>query len=137
MDRLDNFCKVVVRKITAGQAEELVKLTKSSKFAEDQHKLFYENFDSAFLHIYPTFVDDFNALLQPEERIEVKELGKLTMELRIFAFLRLGIEDSNKIASFLRYSVNTIYSYRNKIRNKAINRDTFDEDVKKIGMVKE
>ena len=99
--------------------------------------MFYENFDSAFLHIYPTFVDDFNALLQPEERIEVKELGKLTMELRIFAFLRLGIEDSNKIASFLRYSVNTIYSYRNKIRNKAINRDTFDEDVKKIGMVKE
>ena len=67
----------------------------------------------------------------------MKELGKLTMELRIFAFLRLGIEDSNKIASFLRYSVNTIYSYRNKIRNKAINRDTFDEDVKKIGMVKE
>ena len=137
MERLASYNRTVARKVTAGQIDDLLKLTKSTKFADEQNKLFYENFDSAFLHIYPTFVDDFNALLQPEERIEVKELGKLTMELRIFAFLRLGIEDSNKIASFLRYSVNTIYSYRNKIRNKAINRDTFDEDVKKIGMVKE
>ena len=84
-------------------AEELVKLTKSSKFAEDQHKLFYENFDSAFLHIYPSFIDEFNALLQPEERIEVKEPGKLTTELRIFAFLRMGVDDSAKVARFLHY----------------------------------
>ena len=135
MDRLDNFCKVVVRKITAGQAEELVKLTKSSKFAEDQHKLFYENFDSAFLHIYPSFIDEFNALLQPEERIEVKEPGKLTTELRIFAFLRMGVDDSAKVARFLHYSVNTIYAYRNKVKNKAIDRQNFEENVMKIGTI--
>lgn len=135
MDRLDNFCKVVVRKITAGQAEELVKLTKSSKFAEDQHKLFYENFDSAFLHIYPTFIDEFNSLLQPEERIEVKEPGKLTTELRIFAFLRMGVDDSAKVARFLHYSVNTIYAYRNKVKNKAIDRANFEADVMKIGTI--
>ena len=135
IDRLDNFCKVVVRKITAGQAEELVKLTKSSKFAEDQHKLFYENFDSAFLHIYPTFIDEFNALLQPEERIEVKEPGKLTTELRIFAFLRMGVDDSAKVARFLHYSVNTIYEYRNKVKNKAIDRTNFEADVMKIGTI--
>ncbi|MGN1245561.1 MAG: DUF6377 domain-containing protein [Muribaculaceae bacterium] len=135
MDRLDNFCKVVVRKITAGQADELVKLTKSSKFAEDQHKLFYENFDSAFLHIYPTFIDEFNALLQPEERIEVKEPGKLTTELRIFAFLRMGVDDSAKVARFLHYSVNTIYAYRNKVKNKAIDRTNFEADVMKIGTI--
>ena len=135
MDRLDNFCKVVVRKITAGQAEELVKLTKSSKFAKDQHKLFYENFDSAFLHIYPSFIDEFNALLQPEERIEVKEPGKLTTELRIFAFLRMGVDDSAKVARFLHYSVNTIYAYRNKVKNKAIDRQNFEENVMKIGTI--
>ena len=135
MDRLDNFCKVVVRKITAGQAEELVKLTKSSKFAEDQHKLFYENFDSAFLHIYPSFIDEFNALLQPEEQIEVKEPGKLTTELRIFAFLRMGVDDSAKVARFLHYSVNTIYAYRNKVKNKAIDRTNFEADVMKIGTI--
>lgn len=135
MDRLDNFCKVVVRKINAGQAEELVKLTKSSKFAEDQHKLFYENFDSAFLHIYPTFIDEFNALLQPAERIEVKEPGKLTTELRIFAFLRMGVDDSAKVARFLHYSVNTIYAYRNKVKNKAIDRANFEADVMKIGTI--
>lgn len=135
MDRLDNFCKVVVRKITAGQAEELVKLTKSSKFAEDQHKLFYENFDSAFLHIYPTFINEFNALLQPEERIEVKEPGKLTTELRIFAFLRMGVDDSAKVARFLHYSVNTIYAYRNKVKNKAIDRANFEANVMKIGTI--
>ena len=135
MDRLDNFCKVVVRKITAGQAEELVKLTKSAKFAEDQHKLFYENFDSAFLHIYPTFIDEFNVLLQPAERIEVKEPGKLTTELRIFAFLRMGVDDSAKVARFLHYSVNTIYAYRNKVKNKAIDRATFEADVMKIGTI--
>ncbi|MDD2961088.1 MAG: DUF6377 domain-containing protein [Muribaculaceae bacterium] len=133
MERLDNFNKIVSRKVSTGQIEDLLKMSKSPKFADEQNKLFYENFDSAFLHIYPSFVGDFNSLLLPEEQIEVKEYGKLTMELRIFAFLRMGIEDSNKIASFLHYSVNTIYAYRNKIRNKAKNRETFDEDVMKIG----
>jgi hypothetical protein len=133
MDRLDNLCKLVVRKVTAGQSEDLVRMTKSPRFAEDQHKQFYENFDAAFLHIYPTFIDEFNNLLVPEERITVKETNRLTTELRIFAFLRMGVEDSNKIASFLHYSVNTIYTYRNKMKNKALDRDHFEENVMKIG----
>lgn len=133
MDRLDNFSKVVTRKITAGQVEELLKMAKSSKFTENQHQQFYDNFDATFLHIYPTFIEEFNNLLIPEERIIIKEQGHLTTELRIFAFLRMGVEDSNKIASFLNYSVNTIYTYRNKIKNKAKNRETFESDVIKIG----
>ncbi len=132
MERLDNFCKVVTRKVSTGQLEDLIKMTKSPKFAEEQHKKFYENFDSAFLHIYPAFVEQFNQLLIPEERISIKD-GKLTTELRIFAFLRMGVDDSTKIASFLHYSVNTIYTYRNKMRNKALNRDTFEKDVMQIG----
>ncbi len=135
MDRLDNFCKTVTRKITAGQVEDLVKMTKSTKFAEEQHKQFYENFDGAFLHIYPTFIEDFNKLLQPDEQIIVKDPGKLTTELRIFAFLRMGVDDANKIASFLHYSVNTIYTYRNKVKNKAIDREHFEENVMKIGLI--
>ena len=135
MDRLDNFCKTVTRKITAGQVEDLVKMAKSSKFAEEQHKQFYENFDGAFLHIYPTFIDDFNKLLQPGEQIVVKDPGKLTTELRIFAFLRMGVDDANKIAGFLHYSVNTIYAYRNRVKNKAIDREHFEENIMKIGTV--
>lgn len=137
MERLDSFTKLVRRKISTGQAEDLLKMTKSPKFAEEQNKLFYENFDSGFLNLYPNFVDEFNALLRPEERIEIKKPNTLTMELRIFAFLRLGIDDANKIAHFLRYSVNTVYTYRNKIRNKAINRDTFDDDIMEIGNINE
>ena len=135
MDRLDNFCKTVTRKITAGQVEDLVKMAKSSKFAEEQHKQFYENFDGAFLHICPTFIEEFNNLLQPTERIEVKDAGRLTTELRIFAFLRMGVDDANKIASFLHYSVNTIYAYRNRTKNKAIDKEHFEENIMKIGSI--
>ena len=78
-------------------------------------------------------MDDFNKLLKEDERIVPEELGHLTMELRIFAFLRMGIDDCSKIASFLDFSINTIYAYRNKVRNKAINRDTFDRDVLMLG----
>lgn len=133
MDRLNNFSKIVTRKITAGQAEELLKMAKANKFTEGQHKQFYDIFDATFLHIYPTFVEDFNALLNPDEQIIIKEPGHLTTELRIYAFLRMGVEDSNKIANFLNYSVNTIYAYRNKTKNKAKNREDFEENVMKIG----
>ena len=133
MERLDNFSKIVTRKITAGQVEELLKMAKTNKFTEGQHKQFYDIFDATFLHIYPTFIDDFNKLLLPEEQITIKEPGHLSTELRIYAFLRMGVEDSNKIASFLNYSVNTIYTYRNKIKNKAKDRENFEENVMKIG----
>lgn len=137
MSRLDNFCKVVTRKVSTGQLDDLIKMTKSTKFAEEQHQLFYENFDSAFLHIYPNFIDEFNALLLENEQIVIKDYGKLTPELRIFAFLRMGVDDSAKIASFLHYSVNTIYTYRNRMKSKAKNRNTFDDDIMSIGNPKD
>lgn len=125
--------KMIVRKINARQFEDLQRMAKRGKLVGDNNKMFYESFDSAFLHIYPTFVDDFNKLLKEDERIIPEEIGHLTMELRIFAFLRMGIDDCSKIASFLDFSINTIYAYRNKVRNKAINRDTFDQDVLMLG----
>lgn len=90
--------------------------------------------DSAFLQLFPHFLDSFNALLRPEERIEQPKKEQLSTPIRIFALIRLGITDSSKIAEFLHYSVNTIYNYRAHIKKGAINdKDSFEEDVRKIG----
>lgn len=135
IEKLDNFRRVVHRKASAGQVEDLLKLTKSSQFAGMEQKEFYANFDNAFLHLYPHFVEELNELLQPEERFVLKSGELLNTELRIFAFIRLGIDDSSKIANFLHYSINTIYTYRNKVKNKAIDRENFEEEILKIGAV--
>ena len=135
MKRLESFSKMVNRKLQSGQVEDLMKTIKSSKFTDEQHRGFYKEFDHAFLKIYTTFVEDFNNLLRPEERIELEDPNSLTTELRIYALLRLGMEDSSKIAEFLKYSINTIYTYRNKMKNKALNRETFEQDVMKIGVI--
>ena len=90
-----------------------------------------------FLHLYPNFVEDFNNLLVEQERFVLKPNELLNVELRIFALVRLGISDSSKIAKFLRYSANTIYSYRTRVRNKSlVPRDEFELMVMKIGDIK-
>lgn len=132
MDKLNQFNKMVNRKITTGKIDDLLKLTKQGKFVEEQSKEFYDVFDDAFLHIYPTFVSEVNRLLRDEERIVLREGEKLNTDLRILAFMRLGIEESARIAQMLNYSVYTIYTYRNKLRNRAFSRDTFEEDVMRI-----
>lgn len=97
-------------------------------------KNFYKTFDTSFLSLYPTFVEDLNALLTEEGRIVVKEGGLLNTELRIFALIKLGITQSSHIASLLRYSVNTIYNYRAQVKNAALSdRENFEENVRKIG----
>ncbi len=133
MDKLKEICKLANRKISAGQTEELYKITKSGKFIEEQSKEFYRVFDDSFLNLYPDFIDKVNDLLRPEERIVVAEGEGLNSDLRILAFMRLGINDTNRIAQTLNYSINTIYAYRNKLRNKAINRDNFEADIMAIG----
>ncbi len=132
MDKLNQFCKITVRKIAAGQADELFRMAKSGKFVEEQSNEFYDIFDNAFLHIYPTFIEEVNSLLRPEERIELREGEKMNTDLRILAFMRLGIEDSSRIAQVLNYSLNTIYAYRNRLKARALNRERFEEDVMKI-----
>lgn len=132
MDKLNQFCKFANRKISAGKVDDLYKMTKSGKFIEEQSKEFYEVFDNAFLHLYPDFPEKVNNLLNPDEPLEIPTDGTLTTDLRLLAFMRLGIEESGRIAELLNYSVNTIYSYRNRLRNKAINRDTFEADIMAI-----
>lgn len=135
MDKLNQFNKVVNRKLTTGKVDDLLKLTKSGKFIEEQSKEFYEVFDDAFLHLYPNFVAEVNSLLEPDKQIELKENEKLNTDLRILALMRLGVEDTSRIAQMLNYSVYTIYTYRNKFKGRAINRDTFDADVMAIRSV--
>jgi DNA-binding CsgD family transcriptional regulator len=138
IDKLEDFRKFVHRKVTSGQHEELFKVTKSNHFFDSELKEFYNNFDNTFLHLFPNFVEDFNSLLMDNERFVIKMDELLTTELRIFALIRLGITDSSRIASFLRYSVNTIYNYRTRIRNKAlVPRDDFERKVRMIGVTAE
>jgi len=125
--------KMVNREITKGRVAELLTYTKSGSFIDNELKEFYNNFDNTFLHLYPNFVKEFNNLLQPQERIELKPGEMLNTELRIFALIRLGIPDSSKIAGLLRYSVNTIYNYRAKIKSKSmVQRDDFEKLIMEI-----
>jgi hypothetical protein len=138
IDKLEDFRKMVHRKVSSGQYEDLYKLTKSAQFFDSELKEFYASFDNTFLHLFPGFVEEFNALLSEDERIVLKVDESLNTELRIFALIRLGITDSSKIASFLRYSVNTIYNYRTRVRNKAlVPRDDFENRVRRIGFSEE
>ncbi|MFV0587204.1 DUF6377 domain-containing protein, partial [Bacteroides reticulotermitis] len=132
INRLDTYRRMVNKKISAGQIADLLRITRSQDALDEELEELYANFDTAFLHLFPDFVRKFNSLLQDDEHISLKKDELLNTELRIFALIRLGIEDSSQIAEFLRYSVNTIYNYRAKVKNKAYSRDDFEEKVKKI-----
>lgn len=127
-----SLLRLVDRKISSGQASELLKAVKSGKIAESEDEDFYKQIDSVVLSLYPDFVDKINSLLQPDRQITISN-GQLTPELRIYAFVKLGVSESTRIARILNYSVNTVYAYRNRMRNRAIDRDRFDENVLKIG----
>ena len=120
---------------SAGQVDDLLNIIKSGKMIDEQRKKFDDIFDDAFLAIYPTFINDVNALLAPEKRVVTPAKNVLTTELRVLAFTRLGVDDTAQVARFLGVTLNTVYTYRNKLRNKAIRRDTFDADVMKIGII--
>ena len=115
----------ILGRIKMGKVKELQEQLSSSTMAQDLNRLF-DNFDAIFLELFPDFIERFNALLRPNERIEVKGKHLLTPELRIYALVRLGINDSTKIASFLHYSPQTVYNYRMKVRNKSdLTKDQF------------
>ena len=132
VDKIETMRKRVVKLV---KAREFTKLLGQMQTGEAYMGELYKYFDSTFLNLFPSFVEEFNALLKPEERIILGDDNSLSTTLRIFALIRLGIEDSSKIAEFLHYSVNTIYNYRAKIKNSAIcDREEFEQRVKMIGM---
>jgi hypothetical protein len=134
IDKLEIYRKTLNRKASDNKIEELFRMLKSTEMVEKELAELYQTFDNIFLYLFPTFVEDFNALLLPEERYVRKQGELLNVEMRICALIRLGITDSSKIARFLRYSSNTIYNYRAKIKNKsAVPRENFEKTIRKIG----
>lgn len=134
IDKMDKYRKHLQKVAQKGGAKELFEEIRSKSFIDNELKDFYAQFDDSFLNLFPNFVDDFNNLLVPEQRIRLKPGEKLNTELRIFALIRLGISSSTKIANFLRYSVTTIYNYRVRLRNAAAGyREKFDDAVMMIG----
>ena len=130
--KLIEYRKLVGRKIKANQTADLLKTINSYKLAEEEATTFYTRFDRAFIELYPGFVEELNSLLLPDAQIELPSPNSLTTEVRIFALMRLGVTDSQEIATLLFYSTQTIYNYKSAMRTRAINRDTFDEDINRL-----
>ena len=131
-ERIDQMAKLVTRKISSGQSDELMKLINTGKFAEEDNEEFFRLIDKALLDIFPDFVEQINYLLRPDCQIKLDPGQALSPELRIYAFVRLGVDQSSNIARILGYSVNTVYAYRNRMRNRAIDRSHFDSQVASI-----
>lgn len=134
ISKLDDIRTNIHKLLAARKFEEAARIAKSPELSYGEIKELYANFDSIFLQIYPDFVEDFNTLLRPEERITLRTPGKLTTELRIYALVRLGLNDSVKIARFLHCSVQTVYNTRQRTRNKASGpREEFADAVRALG----
>lgn len=133
--RMERYRSMLNRTARTEGFEAVRNALKSSEFIDKELNEFYEQFDATFLQLFPDFIKDLNVLLQPDKRIELKTRdGIMTTELRIFALIRLGITDSVKIAEFLRRSVSTVYNYRVKMRNAALNsREDFEKQIMGIG----
>lgn len=132
IDKLNKYQDLVKRKVKAKQIDDLLKMANSSKMTDSDARQFFVNFDTAFVTLYPNFVSEFNNLLREGEEIIPGKGDILNTELRIFALVRLGIKDSSRIATLLFYSPQTIYNYRTAVKNKAKNREEFEEHVKSL-----
>ena len=133
IEKLNKFRKNLNKIANSGKTEELLKSLRSPQLIENELADFYTYFDETFLRIYPTFIQDFNALFPEGEKQVIKSGELLNTELRVCALIRLGINDSAKIAVFLRYSITTIYTYRSKLKNKSLFPENLEEQIMKIG----
>lgn len=129
IDKMAKFQVMVQRKIKANQINELMSYVSSPRLNLEDADTFMKRFDEAFLNLYPSFVTEFNALLKEDEQVITKNPHSLTTELRIFALIRLGVKESSEIAALLYYTPRTIYNYRSAFKNKALNRESFEERV--------
>ena len=132
IERLESQRKLVIRKIKANQQNELLSILSSSKRGTEESQNFFSQFDKIFLSLYPSFVNELNSLLIPEAQIELKGDNELTPSLRVAALVRLGVTESPKIAGILSYSLQTIYNYRSTLKNSAIDKEHFEENLQKV-----
>lgn len=132
IQRGEDRAKLLNRLARDKKMAELYAELKSSSSLNESIRLFYQNFDTAFLNIYPNFIKEVNSLMANGNQFEVDGGQKLTTELRILALIRLGINDNQKIADILRSSITTIYTYRSKIKSRALSKDTFEDEIRII-----
>lgn len=133
LSALEKYRKSLLKLAKSNQNAELMKKLKDDTLIEHEQQRLYNDFDEAFLDLHPHFVENFNALLRPEERLTPKRHERLNTELRIFALIRLGVTDTAQIAQFLDYSMPTIYNYRSRIRSKSIySKEEFDQKLREL-----
>lgn len=132
ISKLDNLRKLVSRCIKAGKIDELLSKINRIRVQEEEANTFYDRFDRAFILLYPDFVSQLNALLRDDAQIVPPNDQSLTTDLRIYALMRLGVTNSQEIATLLFYSTQTIYNYKTAMKSRAKQRETFDDDVNRL-----
>lgn len=132
VEGLEDFNRLVGRKLKTGQSKDLYQMIESGKIIQEQTERFFTVFDAAVIKIFPTFTEDINSLLQPDKQIAPVAPDKLTPEQRIVAFMRLGVTDSVRISKFLGLSLNTVYTYRTRIKSRAIDRENFEKNIREM-----
>ncbi len=130
--RLERFQLLVQRKIKAKQTTDLLSAISSQRLSAEENAAFMHRFDKTFLELYPTFVNEFNALLLEGEQITLPHSSTLTTELRIFALIRLGVKESSEIAALLQFAPRTVYNYRSAFKTRVRDREHFEEQVCKL-----
>ena len=134
LTKIKDFRTNIARKLKVGKIDDVRTMILNPQIEQKELVEFYNRFDITFLHLYPDFVKDFNSLLHPDERIVLKKGELLNTELRIYALVRLGINDSVRISEFLHMSPQTVYNNRLKTRNKAIvPKEEFADRVRQLG----
>lgn len=137
IDKIDKLKRAIEKNIKTQQFSEISYILNKLNINVERENLFY-SFDEVFLNLFPEFIGDFNALFEDSNRIELQQHKLLNTELRIFALIRLGINDNETIAKILNYSVNTIYTYKTKVKNRSfIPNDEFEHRIMQIRAVRE
>lgn len=135
LDKIEKFQKEVNRKLATGRIDDIKNIIKNIDLKREREELYY-SFDKIFLKLFPDFVKTFNSYFKDEDKIVLKDNELLNTDLRIFALIRMGISDNEKIAKILEYSVNTIYTYKTKIKNKSlVPNELFESKINEIKTV--
>lgn len=133
IDKYNKFHKAIERKVKVHQVDDLLTMLHQNRTKDVDTREFFMNFDKAFLALYPNFVQDFNQLLNPDQRVNLKNGEIMSNELRIMALMRLGVTDTQKISTLLFYSPQTIYNYRSVFKQKALDPENFDSSIMQCG----
>jgi DNA-binding CsgD family transcriptional regulator len=135
IEKLESFQKSLEKKINSKRFDDASAAVKNLNFESERLQLFH-TFDEVFIKLFPDFINKFNRLFNDGEEMLIPEGQLLSTEHRIFALIRMGIHDNDRIARLLGYSVNTIYSYKNRIKNKSyVPNDEFEERIMQIEAV--